>query len=59
MPRIPAEPIIPELEEEEEYSVEQVIDKRVGRNGKVEYFFFYILKIQIFKPLYFKIFVKF
>lgn len=28
----------PEIEEEEEeYSVEKVIDKRVGRNGKVEY----------------------
>ncbi len=24
-------------EEEEEYSVEKVIDKRVGKNGKVEY----------------------
>jgi len=27
----------PEDEEEEEYSVEKVVDKRVGRNGKVEY----------------------
>jgi len=26
-----------EEEEEEEYSVEKVVDKRVGRNGKVEY----------------------
>merc|ERR1712083_236254 len=28
---------VPEDEEEEEYSVEKVVDKRVGRNGKVEY----------------------
>merc|ERR1712083_813577 len=28
---------VPEEEEEEEYSVEKVVDKRVGRNGKVEY----------------------
>ena len=28
---------VPEEEEEEEYTVEKVIDKRVGRNGKVEY----------------------
>merc|ERR1712066_972909 len=27
----------PDEEEEEEYSVEKVVDKRVGRNGKVEY----------------------
>ena len=27
---------VPE-EEEEEYSVEKVIDKRTGKNGKVEY----------------------
>jgi len=28
---------VPDEEEEEEYSVEKVVDKRVGRNGKVEY----------------------
>jgi len=28
---------VPDDEEEEEYSVEKVVDKRVGRNGKVEY----------------------
>jgi len=28
---------VPEEEDEEEYSVEKVVDKRVGRNGKVEY----------------------
>merc|ERR1712129_213675 len=33
---MPASPV-PDEEEEEEYSVEKVADKRVGRNGKVEY----------------------
>merc|ERR1712168_587425 len=28
---------VPDDEEEEEHSVEKVVDKRVGRNGKVEY----------------------
>merc|ERR1711976_761297 len=28
---------VPDDEEEEEYSVEKVVDKRVGRNGKIEY----------------------
>merc|ERR1712227_891219 len=28
---------VPDDEEEEEYVVERVVDKRVGRNGKVEY----------------------
>ena len=28
---------VPDEEEEEEYTVEKVMDKRVGRNGKVEY----------------------
>merc|ERR1712141_374421 len=28
---------VPEEEEEEEYSVEKVLDKRVGKNGKTEY----------------------
>ena len=28
---------VPEDEEEEEYSVEKVLDKRVGKNGKTEY----------------------
>jgi hypothetical protein len=28
---------VPDEEEEEEYSVEKVVDKRVGRKGKVEY----------------------
>merc|ERR1712080_358533 len=28
---------VPEDEEEEEHGVEKVVDKRVGRNGKVEY----------------------
>jgi len=36
MPRN-ASPVPDEEEEEEEYSVEKVIDKRVGRNGKTEY----------------------
>ena len=25
------------VEEEEEFSVEKVLDKRIGRNGKIEY----------------------
>ena len=28
---------VPEEEDEEEYTVEKVVDKRVGRNGKTEY----------------------
>merc|ERR1711994_542410 len=35
MPR--DESTVPDDEEEEEDSVEKVVDKRVGRNGKVEY----------------------
>nr|ACO15563.1 Chromobox protein homolog 1 [Caligus clemensi] len=30
-------PHVNEIEEEEEYSVEKVLDKRIGKNGKVEY----------------------
>jgi len=33
---MPGSPV-PDEEEEEEYSVEKVVDKRVGRNGKIEY----------------------
>jgi len=38
MPRSDDEDEAPEAqEEEEEYSVEKVVDKRIGKNGKVEY----------------------
>ena len=37
MPREDDSPVMAEEEEEEEYSVEKVVDKRVGRNGKIEY----------------------